>query len=76
MYEDFREHSETGEDFIQMDLESRDHKKRINAAEIVRKLFRDASEVFNSYILRNSKNLLKTLPHNRNDIARYNETKI
>ena len=40
IYEDFRQYSKTGEDFMPIDLESRDIEKRTKAAEIVRKFLR------------------------------------
>ena len=43
-------------------LESRDLEKRGNAAETVRRFFKDAVEVSNSNIVRNANNLLMDLP--------------
>ena len=43
-------------------LESRDPKKRENAAETVRRFFMDTVEVSNSNIVRNENNLLMDLP--------------
>ena len=68
-YEDFRWYSETGEDFIPTDLETRDLEKRTTAKEIVRKFFKDAVEASSSNIMRNTNNLLMTLRYDDNDIT-------
>ena len=44
------------------DLESRDLKKRENAAETVRRFIKESVEVSNSNIVRNASNLLRDLP--------------
>ena len=74
-YEDFRGYSETGEDFIPTDLESRDLEKRTKAVEIVRKFFKHAAEVSNCNIIWNTNNLLTILPHDDNDITWIGKTK-
>ena len=74
-YEGFRQYAETEEDFIPTDLESKDHKKRTKAAEIVRTFFKDAAEVSNSTITKNANNLLTTLRHDDNDITWIGTTK-
>ena len=61
-YEDFRRYSETEEDFIATDLESKDLEKRTKAADIVRTFFKDAAEVSNLNIIKNA-NLLTTIQH-------------
>lgn len=68
-YEDFRWYLETGEDFIPIDLESRDLEKRTTAMETVRIFFKDAIEASSSNIMRNTNNLLMTLQHDDNDIT-------
>ena len=50
-YEDFRWYLETGEDFIPIDLESRDLEKRTTAMETVRIFFKDAIEASSSNII-------------------------
>ena len=60
-YQDFRWYSETGEDFIQTDLELRNLEKQTRAAEIVRKFFKDVTEVSNSNIIGNANNLFTAL---------------
>ena len=74
-YEDFRQYSEAGEDFIPNDLESKDLEKRIKAVEIVRKFFKYAVEVSNSNIIWNTNNLLTILRYNGNDITWIGTTK-
>ena len=46
------------------DLQSRDIEKRENAAETIRRFFKDTVEVSNSNIVRNANNLLTDLPRN------------
>ena len=74
-YEDFRWYSETGEDFIPKDFELRDLEKQTKAAEIVRKVFKGATEVSNSNIIGNESNLFTVLQHDGNDITWIGTTK-
>ena len=61
-YEDFRQYLKTGEDFMPQDLESRDLEKRSKAVQVLQKIFKDGVEVSGANIIRNSNNLLTTLP--------------
>ena len=61
-YEASKQYSKNGKDFVSSGLESRDLEKRGNAAETVRRFFKDAVEVSNSNIVRNANNLLMDLP--------------
>ena len=74
-YQDFRRYSETGENNIPTDWESRDLEKRTKAAEFVRKCFKDVNETSNSNIIWNANDLLTTLKHDRNDITCVGSTK-